>query len=227
MMFIGPVQGIDVPAANPSAPAGPGDDAGVLGPTAGGQARPQARAAGRPAQSAGRLGADRPAGRAGRARSRRDRRRHPRLLQPRGARSAGRSGNSPGGSIPPGRSGSPGRAGRPATAATSPTPSFASTRCLSGWLTSRWPPSTTTGPACGWSGAPSTARQVIAGKRRPTAPPYQPRLTNHRQPPGLAVAWSAWVSLDAEGLHFPFSPSRSRSSSPTSWLTGPREPRSR
>ena len=61
--------------------------------------------------------------------------------------------------------------------------------------------------------------------------------TEHRQavtpareaqrPGGLAVAWAAWVSLDAEGPRFPFSPSRSRSSSPTSWLTGPREPRSR
>ena len=57
-----------------------------------------------------------------------------------------------------------------ATAATSPTPSFASTRCPSGWSTSRWPPSTTTGPACGWSGAPSTARTVI---RRKDAPPYR------------------------------------------------------
>ena len=43
----------------------------------------------------------------------------------------------------------------------------------------------------------------------------------------LRLASSLWVSLDVEGPHFPSSPSRSRSSSPTSWSTGPRAPRSR
>jgi hypothetical protein len=56
--------------------------------------------------------------------------------------------------------------------------------------------------------------------------------TEHRRllPPAAVTggrSMSPWVSLDAEGPHFPFSPSRSRSSSPTNWLTGPREPRSR
>jgi hypothetical protein len=44
---------------------------------------------------------------------------------------------------------------------------------------------------------------------------------------GRGVTMAAWVSLDVEGLRFPFSPSRWRSSSPTSWSTGPRAPRSR
>ena len=49
--------------------------------------------------------------------------------------------------------------------------------------------------------------------------------TENRRLRVLSVA--LWVSLDVEGLHFPSSPSGSRSSSPTSWLTGPRAPRSR
>ena len=76
-----------------------------------------------------------------------------------------------------------------------------------------------------WSGLRvvwRTEHRQVAG----ISPAVEPNVTG-TQTRGFAVAWAAWVSLDAEGLRFPFSPSRSRSSSPTSWLTGPREPRSR
>jgi hypothetical protein len=56
----------------------------------------------------------------------------------------------------------------------------------SGWSTSRWPPSTTTGPACAWSGVGKTASPDRCAGR----------------------TMDPWVSLDAEGLRFPFSPSR-------------------
>ena len=190
---------------------GPGDDAGVLGAAAGGQAGPQAGTPGQPAPAAARLGADRPAGRAGRARPGRAGRRHRGVLHRGGRhRRADRRARPPDISRP-GRCGWPGRGARPGIAATLRKALSGTRRCPSGWSTSRWPPSTTTGLACGWSGESRTGGDAETPVTCAT----------------MGFTMAPWVSLDVEGLRFPFSPSRSRSRSPTSWLTGPRGRRCR